>query len=221
MLLPRTCLRHPRIENGEIKVESDQHIDVPHVACDIRKIVWNVEHPRTCRTEGLTRGFGPREKEGDGIGTEAQQPQDKGKKIIATRPDQERPKDTRNAAGIETAHGHRTTLLQGFAGTTEEEGTRKHDENGDTRAHNSTPNGAPTGKIRVAFTAAIRGGSIERVAGVARNQKEKGNKTQKVEMHIAGSLVDGHGNMKEIDGQNEINTTLLYIIVRAIFSGSC
>lgn len=184
-LLPTCGLRYPRIEDRKIEIQAEQHIDVPHVARHVTETVGNADDASDGSGKGLAGGFGPGEKEGYGIGTEPQQVKYPREQIITARPNQKRPKHPGNAAGIETAHGHRTSRKEGRAGTPKEQGSCEHDENRDAGTYHSSPYGTPTGELRVGLATAVRGSSIEGVAGMAGDEEEKGDKTQKVEAGVA------------------------------------
>lgn len=155
------------------------------MARHITEIAGNANYAPEGGGKALVCGLGPGEEEGDGIGTEAQQAEHPREQIITARPDEKGPQHSGNAAGIETAHGHRMPQKEGRAGTPEEQGSCEHHENRDTWTYHSSPYGTPTGELRVGLATAICGGSIEGVAGMAGDEEEKGNKTQKVEAHIA------------------------------------
>lgn len=155
------------------------------MARHVTEIAGNANYAPEGGGKALVCGLGPGEEEGDGIDTEAQQAEHPREQIITARPDEEGPQHSGNAAGIETAHGHRTPQKEGRAGTPEEQGSCEHHENRDTWTYHSSPYGTPTGEIGVGLTATVGGSGIERVAGMAGDEEEKGDKTQKVEARIA------------------------------------
>ena len=95
---------HPSREDGEVEVQADEHVDVPHVAGDEAEGVRDAKHIGHAIAEGLTIGFCPTEELDDDAAIHPQQTGEPWCEIVEDRPYQEREEYTRDAFLVERFH---------------------------------------------------------------------------------------------------------------------
>ena len=95
---------YPCREDGQVEIQTNQHVDVPHVASDEAESIGDAEDIRQTVGEGLTIGFCPTEELVHHTAVHAQDACHPGGKVVDDRPDEEREEHTGNSLLVEGLH---------------------------------------------------------------------------------------------------------------------
>ena len=167
------CLLDPRGEDGHIKVQADEEVDIPHV--DIIRSVGQRYRGDIIQDIGKRLLLGNFSKVGeeyqDAVGSEAYQLHQPGEGAIKYRPDQEGPQHARDTLLVKPA---------GIAPHGQEQRPGYHHKERDARADGCGEDGAPELDV-VEIGRWLAGIEIERVGTVAAYHGEHRDETDDVE----------------------------------------
>lgn len=133
---PYRMLSPPRQRRREVKIQTDQQVNIPHVYIYYGEIKRNLSNVVQRDRQRLTHHFLTRirEKVENDFRVDAQHSGDPGKQIVDNGPDQKRPQDARNAFLIKDRDlaAHRKKQCSG-----------NHHEQGDTGTKQGSVDGTP------------------------------------------------------------------------------